>query len=125
MCKSTYPLLYTPRHPENFHFRALYCAVSSHENSRGSSDYQGVAESLNHPDDKAVWGNSRLCVSGRLPHFCMSPLRFPTTVKMQKFAMTRFLTTMSGLARHRSVFSSHLYLSVFPFSDACNKSLIG
>ncbi len=26
----------------------------------------------------------------------MSPLRFPRTAKMQKFAMTRFLTTMSG-----------------------------
>ena len=75
--------------------------MSSLENSRGSSDYQGVAESLDRPDDKAVWGNSRLCVSGRLPHFCMSPLRFPTPPKMQKFAITRFLTTMSGNARHR------------------------
>ena len=67
MCFCTYPLLYTPRHPENFHFRALYCAVSSHENSRGSSDYQGVAESLNHPDDKPVSGNPPLRVSSRLP----------------------------------------------------------
>ena len=122
---STNPLLNTPRHPENFHFRALHSAVVLHENSWGSSYYQGVMDPLNRPIDKAVWGNPRFWVSGRLPHFCMISLRFPIAPKMQKFAMTRFLTTMSGIARHRSVFSSHLYLSVFPFSDACNKSPIG
>ena len=117
MCFCTYPLLYTPRHPENFDFRAFRSGVSQNRNSWGSSDYQGVAESLNRPDDKAFWGNSRLCVSGRLPHFCMRSFRFPTTVKMQKFAMTRFLTTMSGNARHRSDFSPQQYISVVHFSD--------
>ena len=121
MCFCTYPLLYTPRHPENFDFRAFRSGVSQNRNSWGSSDYQVVMNQLDHPDDKAFWGNSRLCVSGRLPHFCMRSFRFPTPPKMQKFAMTRFLTTMSGITRHRSVFFfSAVYISSSLFRYSAN-----
>ena len=96
----TNSLINTPFHPEKFHFMALHNLVALHENSWGSSYYQGVMDPFNRPIDKAVWGKHRFWVSGRLPHFCMISLRFPIAPKMQKFAMTKCVSTISGFARY-------------------------
>ena len=52
--QSTNPIGNTCRHPENFHLKALQSFVASHENSWGSSYYQGVTKSLNRAFNKEV-----------------------------------------------------------------------
>ena len=84
------------RHPENFYFRALHSAVVVHENSWGSSYYQGVMDPFNRPIDKAIWGKPRFWVSGRLPQIFMVANHFPPCPKMKIFAMTRVVSNISG-----------------------------
>ena len=120
MCKSTYPLLYTPRHPENFDFRAFRSGVSQNRNSWGSSIYQGVMNPLDHPDDKAVWGKPRFWVSGRLPQIFMVANHFPLRPKMKILAMTKCISTISGKARYcRNFLLSPPNFTVYKNKSAC------
>ena len=94
--QGTNPLINTPRHPENFDFKALWSGVWQNRNSWGSSDYQGVPVPIDRPDDKAVWGKQPFCVSGRLPQIFMVANHFSPCPKMKIFAMTKVLFRRSG-----------------------------